>query len=126
VVVSLLLDLQPTVAGRLTTVDFKTLRFSGFSFLSARNEGHGFRFIARSEVTPDDLTIELRGVPEAPTPAFATSLRLDADQVEGIRARLTPATRVVLCCRSGLRAWRAASRLRTAGHDNVALLALGD
>lgn len=126
VVVSLLLDLQPNVAGRLITVDFKTLRFSGFSFLSARNDGRGFRFIARADVTPDDVTVELRGLQEAPTPAFATSLRLDVEHIEGVRPRVTPQTRVVLCCRTGLRAWRAASRLRAAGHENVALLATGD
>jgi rhodanese-related sulfurtransferase len=122
-VVSLLLDLQPTVAGRLTTVDFRTLRFSGFSFLSARDEGRGFRFIARSDVTPDDVTVELRGLQEAPAAAFATSVRLEVDQIETLRARVAADARVVLCCQTGLRAWRAASRLRAAGHDNLVLLA---
>ena len=126
VVMSLLLDLQPSVAGRLITVDFRTLRFSGFSFLSARDEGRGFRFLARSDVTADDVTIELRGLHEAPTPAFATSLRVDVDHIEGLRARVAADTRVVLCCRTGLRAWRAAARLRAAGHANVALLATGE
>ncbi len=126
VVVSLLLDLQPTVAGQLITVDFRTLRFSGFSFSSARDAGRGFRFIARSDVTSSDVTVELRGLQEAPTPAFATSLRFDVDRIEGVRARVAADTRVVLCCRTGLRAWRAAARLRAAGHDNVALLATGE
>ena len=34
--------------------------------------------------------------------------------------------RVVLCCRSGLRAWRAARVLRSQGHEKLALIALGD
>jgi molybdopterin/thiamine biosynthesis adenylyltransferase/rhodanese-related sulfurtransferase len=125
-VLSLLLDLTPSVAGRMTTVDFRTLRFSGFSFLSAREESDGFRFIARDQVTSNDVTVELRGEQEAPVPAFESSLRLAPDGVEGLRDRVAEDTRVVLCCRTGLRAWRAATRLRAAGHHNVALFAAGD
>jgi molybdopterin/thiamine biosynthesis adenylyltransferase len=125
-VLSLLLDLAPSVAGRVITVDFRTLRFSGFSFLSAREEAGGFRFIAREEVRPDDVTVELRGEQEAPVPAFASSLRVLPDGVEALRDRVASDTRVVLCCRTGLRAWRAAARLRAAGHCNVALFAAGD
>jgi rhodanese-related sulfurtransferase len=33
---------------------------------------------------------------------------------------------VVLCCRSGVRAWRAARALQRHGYDNLALLALGE
>ena len=125
-VLSLLLDLTPSVAGRVTTVDFRTLRFSGFSFLSAREEADGFRFIARDQVTSSDVTVELRGEQEAPVPAFESSLRLAPDSVEELRDRVAEDTRVVLCCRTGLRAWRAATRLRAAGHHNVALFAAGD
>ena len=34
--------------------------------------------------------------------------------------------RGVLCCRSGLRAWRAARARRNQGHEKLALIALGD
>ena len=125
-VLSLLLDLAPSVAGRVITVDFRTLRFSGFSFLSAREEGEGFRFIARAEVTSSDVTVELRGEQEAPVPAFSSSLRVAPEGVEDLRDRIGNDTRVVLCCRTGLRAWRAATRLRAVGHHNVALFAAGD
>jgi molybdopterin/thiamine biosynthesis adenylyltransferase/rhodanese-related sulfurtransferase len=125
-VLSLLLGLKPSVSGRMTTVDFRTLRFSGFSFLSAREEGEGFRFIARAEVTASDVTVELRGEQEAPVPAFASSSRLAPERVESVLERIADGTRVVLCCRTGLRAWRAAARLKTAGHHNLALFAAGD
>jgi sulfur-carrier protein adenylyltransferase/sulfurtransferase len=36
------------------------------------------------------------------------------------------AARVVVCCRSGVRAWRAARALQAQGHANVALIALGE
>lgn len=125
-VLSLLLGLAPSVAGRVITVDFRTLRFSGFSFLSAREGSEGLKFIARGDVTSSDVTVELRGEQEAPVPAFASSLRLATDAVESLRDRVTGETRIVLCCRTGLRAWRAANRLRAAGHRNVALFAAGD
>jgi molybdopterin/thiamine biosynthesis adenylyltransferase len=125
-VLSLILGLTPSVAGRMVTVDFKTLRFSGFSFLSAREERDGFRFLARTDVTPNDITVELRGEQEAPVPAFASSLRLAPECVETLRTSVSGEARIVLCCRTGLRAWRAAARLRAAGHHNVALFAAGD
>ena len=125
-VLSLLLDLAPSVSGRMTTVDFRSLRFSGFSFLAAREEREGFHFIARGDVTSGDITIELRDEQEAPVPAFASSLRLPPERIESLRDRVTDDVRVVLCCRTGLRAWRAGSRLRAAGHHNVALFAAGD
>lgn len=125
IVLSLLLGLKPDVAGRLVAVDFRSLRFSGFSFLSAQDDGRGFRFISRGDVAEGDITVDLRGVQEAPTPAFTSSLRVSVEQIESITRELAESTRIVLCCRTGLRAWRAASRLRAAGHDNVALLAIG-
>ncbi len=125
-VLSLLLELSPSVAGRMVTVDFRSLRFSGFSFLSAREERDGFRFVARASVTSDDITVELRDEREAPVPAFASSVRLAPERIESLCDRVGQEARVVLCCRTGLRAWRAASRLRAAGHHNVALFAAGD
>lgn len=123
---SLLLGLEASVTGRVITVDFRTLRFSEFSFLSAREEGEGFRFVGRAAVTASDVTVELRGEQESPVPAFASSLRLAPEAVESLRERVASDTRVVLCCRTGLRAWRAATRLRAAGHQNIALFAAGD
>ena len=91
-----------TVAGRMVTVDFRTLRFSGFSFRSATDNGGGFRFVSREQVTASDITVELRGVKEAPTPAFTSSLRMEVEQVESLVNDLPSGTRVVLCCRTGL------------------------
>jgi molybdopterin/thiamine biosynthesis adenylyltransferase/rhodanese-related sulfurtransferase len=113
-------------AGQLFTMDFRTMRISSFSFRSARDEGRGFRFISPAEVDGGDIAIELRDSQEAPLPAVASSTRLRVDEVDSLIAQLSPTTRVVFCCRTGLRAWRAAARLRSAGHENVALIAAGD
>jgi sulfur-carrier protein adenylyltransferase/sulfurtransferase len=125
-VLSVILEIAPPIAGRMITVDFRSLRFSGFSFLSAHEEQNGFRFIARTDVNPTDVTVELRGEREAPVPAFPTSLRIAPEHIEGLRNRIADDARVVLCCRTGLRAWRAAARLRAAGHRHVALFAAGE
>jgi len=125
-VLSLILDLKPSVAGRLISVDLRTLRFSEFSFLGAREEAGGFRFISPAEVTEEDVAVELRPVDEAPIPAVRTSVRIPPEQVEQLRESVAASTRIVLCCRTGLRAWRAANRLRAAGHENLVLLAAGE
>jgi molybdopterin/thiamine biosynthesis adenylyltransferase/rhodanese-related sulfurtransferase len=125
VVLSLILELTPSVAGRMITGDLRTLHFSEFSFMFAQEDHRGFRFISRDDVSANDLTVELRSTQEAPVPAFASCLRADVEHIESVKEKLATDTRVVLCCRTGLRAWRAAERLRASGHDNVALFAAG-
>jgi molybdopterin/thiamine biosynthesis adenylyltransferase/rhodanese-related sulfurtransferase len=124
---AILVQLEPTVLGQLTSVDFRTLRFSGFSFAAAREpSGPALRFIAPEDVRAADLVIDLRSLTEAPVSPFPTALRISVEDIERAGLADTPASRVVLCCRSGIRAWRAAVALRRAGHDALALIALGD
>jgi molybdopterin/thiamine biosynthesis adenylyltransferase/rhodanese-related sulfurtransferase len=127
-VLSLLLDLQPGVLGQLVTVDFRTMRFGGFSFVGADEPaGATIPFIAADQVDNTDLVIDLRTLTEAPVSPIAAALRIEVDAVEGIAGeRLPRAPRVVLCCRTGVRAWRAARALQRQGHTNVALIAFGD
>lgn len=125
---SLLLDLQPGVLGQLVTVDFRTMRFGGFSFGGADEPaGAAIPFIAADQVDDTDLVIDLRTLTEAPVSPIAAAWRIEVDAVEGIAGeRLPRAPRVVLCCRTGVRAWRAARALQRRGHTNVALIAFGD
>jgi molybdopterin/thiamine biosynthesis adenylyltransferase/rhodanese-related sulfurtransferase len=128
-VLSLLLDLQPAVLGQLVTVDFKTLRFGGFSFSGAGEPAvaAAIPFIAEDQVDSTDLVIDLRTLAEAPVSPIAAALRIEVDAVEGSAGeRLPSAQRVVLCCRTGVRAWRAARALQRRGHTNVALIAFGE
>ena len=126
-VLALLLGLQPTVLGQLVTVDFRTLRFGGFSFVAAHEpNAAAMPFISAPEVADTDIVIDLRSLVEAPVSPFAAALRLDVDTVAGGQARFSRERRVVLCCRTGVRAWRAARALQSQGHPNVALIALGD
>ncbi len=124
---ALLLKLEPTVLGQLISVDFRTLRFSGFSFAATRESaGPPLRFIAPEEVGAGDLVVDLRSLTEAPTSPFPGALRIGVEDVEREGLPERSASRVVLCCRSGIRAWRAAQALRLAGHADLALIALGD
>ena len=124
---AILLKLTPTVLGQLVSVDFRTLRVSGFSFASAREPVEPpLRFIAPEEVGEADLVVDLRSLTEAPVSPFPGALRIDVEEVERGGLPDSSGARVVLCCRSGVRAWRAALALRQAGRVDLALVALGD
>lgn len=124
---AILLRLTPSVLGQIVSVDFHTLRFSGFSFASAREPTEPtLRFIAPEEVREADLVVDLRSLAEAPVSPFAGALRVGVEDVERGGLPEASAARVILCCRSGIRAWRAAEALRREGHADLALIALGD
>ncbi len=124
---AILLELTPTALGQLVSVDFRTLRFSGFSFAAAREPpAPALRFIAPEEVRAADLVIDLRSLAEAAVSPFPGALRIAVEAVETAGLPDTSACRVVLCCRSGIRAWRAAQALHRTGRSDLALIALGD
>jgi sulfur-carrier protein adenylyltransferase/sulfurtransferase len=127
-ILSLLLELKPGVLGQLATVDFQTLRVGGFSFAGAREpSGVVLPFIAADQVESADLVIDLRTLVEAPVSPIAAALRIDVNAVErGAAKELPPAPRTVLCCRTGVRAWRAARALQRQGRQNLALIAFGE
>ncbi len=124
---ALLLDLRPPVLGRLVSVDFQSLRFGGFSFAGAsESAAAALSFIDPTQVRPSDVVIDLRSLEEAPVSAFPGALRIEVDALEGAPPALPAQARIVLCCRSGIRAWRAARSLQARGHADVALVALGE
>jgi molybdopterin/thiamine biosynthesis adenylyltransferase/rhodanese-related sulfurtransferase len=121
----LLLGIEPSPLGQLITVDFKTLRFGGFSFQRAREPQGILPFIAPADVAGEDLVIDLRGLDEAPVSPIPGALRLKVDEIERTPQQIPKGPRVVLCCRTGVRAWRAARALQGQGHSRLALVAFG-
>ena len=120
----LLLELNPSPAGQMLTVDLATLHINRFSFRDAREPtDFAIPFVGKEELTQDDTVIELRAVEEAPKPVTAQALRLSAEALDHWRPADT--NRVVFCCKTGLRAWRAAKKLHMWGHHEIALLAAG-
>lgn len=115
-----ILNIAPSPLGLMIRMG-ADLRLSQFRFDRAE-ETPGPRFVARAELRPDDLLIDLRPEDEAPTPASPTALRMPSYGTEGPLP--PPGGRVVIACRSGLRAWRAALKLNERWSGEVALLAL--
>jgi len=115
------------VLGRLLSIDFHTLHVGGFGFGGAAEPaGESLVFIAPAQVNAADIVIDLRSLAEAPVSPFAAALRVAVETVEQAQLALPRGPRIVLCCRSGVRAWRAARALQRQGHVSLALVALGE
>jgi len=127
-VVALILEIQPSVLGELVSIDFARLRFGGFSFKTAREPAQAalLPFIAVAEVSDADIVVDLRSLAEAPDSPFAAALRMGVDAAESGQVHFPRESRIVLCCRTGARAWRAARALQRQGYSNVALIAFGE
>ncbi len=107
-----LLGLAPSPLGQLVTLG-PGLRWGGFRFDTAPEPAGGLRFIAASQIAPGDLVVDLRD--EAAQTVTPDALRALPGQL--------PPGRLVIACRSGLRAWRAAQPL---SHPDIVLLVTGD
>ncbi|MBY6058274.1 HesA/MoeB/ThiF family protein [Leisingera daeponensis] len=119
-----LLRHQPSPLGQLFVFRLEELQVSSFRFDGAEEPEDALPFIAASHISDRDTVIELRDADEAPQPAMPQARRISRTDLPA--AKLPRDTRIVLCCRSGLRAWGAAQDLRQAGFGDLALLAAGD
>lgn len=125
---SLLLGLSPSVAGRLVTVELRRLHFGGFSFLGASEPPSLWsRFIDVGALDENDIVVDLREASEAPVTVSAGAIRRTTESLLHVDRdpQLPRERRIVLCCRTGLRSWRAARALARQGYDKLALVALG-
>ncbi len=120
---SILLGLSPSPLGQLVTVDARSFRLGGFRFDRAPEPDASFPFVGQGGLAAADCVIDLRGTDEAPVAVMPGALRLAP---EALSDWVPPsARRIVLCCRSGVRAWAAARSLRARGCGPLALLATG-
>ncbi|GHC51295.1 HesA/MoeB/ThiF family protein [Neogemmobacter tilapiae] len=97
-----ILRLAPSPIGRMLTLDFATARFDSFRFDEAPEPERSIPFIGPRSRRSGDMFIDLR---------------------HQTLPHILPKARLILACRSGLRAWRMAETL---SHPDIALLALGD
>ena len=118
---SVLLDLSPSPLGQMVRFDAARWHLGGFRFDGAPEPDDPLPFIAPAQTGPGDLLVDLRG--EAPVAFAPGALRLE---VEDIAAWRPPEStrRVVLACRTGLRAQTAARALRHHWPGRIALMAL--
>jgi len=123
---AILLATHPAALGQMMNIDMATYRSSSFRFDTAPEPQNPLRFIAPTEITKQDFVVELRGKDEAPIPVTPDAHRhVVADfTIDGPRPVDHP--RTVLTCRSGLRAWTAATRLQSYNDTEIVLVAMGD
>lgn len=116
---SVLIGLEPSPLGRIVTLDMASWRFGGFDFHEAA-EANGFGFVAASQIDGEDTVIDVR-------PAGSVQVLPQAQVVApgDLADWPIPPGRVVLCCSTGLRAWRGAQVLAARGATALALLADG-
>ena len=116
---SVLLNLAPSPVGRLVSLDAATWRMGGFRFDTAPEPDRPLPFIARSQIAPTDLLIDLR----TEAPPFAPAAHHIPP--EAIATLHPPAgARVVLACATGLRAHSAGQTLSARWPGEIALLSL--
>lgn len=120
--IQVLIGAKPSPMGQMTTIDLVRYRFGGFDFHAAPEPTIHFPFIAKLDVDENDLVVELRSTEEAMSPVVSWAVR-GLSELEANPNNLHQ-RRVVLCCKSGLRAWRAANELQAQGFKRLALLAL--
>jgi molybdopterin/thiamine biosynthesis adenylyltransferase len=120
---SILLGLEPSPLGQMVT--YEAGRFGGFRFDKAPEPAATLGFIALSQVAPGDYVVDLRAADEGPL-ATPDALRLPVEAFGPDGPTPAPGQRAVLCCRSGLRSWRAARRLESVWDGEIQLVALGD
>lgn len=120
-VLSLLLGLSPSPVGRLFRWDGRD--FASFDFHDAPEPATAWPLLDPSQLTDDDVVVDLRGFDEAPCSPVRRALRATNDTLPMLWPQLAAAPRVVLACRSGLRAARAAAWLQQRGCARLALIA---
>lgn len=120
---SVLLDLSPSPLGQMLVWDAARWRMVDFRFDDAPEPAAPLPFIAASAIRPGDLVIDLRS--EAPKPFRADALHMSSDALPDLG--VAPGTeRVVLACRTGLRAHNCAVALRARWQGDIALLGVPD
>lgn len=124
-VLQLILAIAPSPLGRLLSFDASRLAFGGFRFDGAREPEWPLQFIDADRVVAQDVVVDLRSVEEAPVSPLNAALRFTPERIDAFATEHPPSRqRIVLCCHSGLRAWRVARHLQARGYASLALVAL--
>ncbi len=121
-----LAGLAPSPLGQVLTFDMQGFRSGGFRFDGAPEPTPDLRFIAPGQIAPGDYVVDLRGQDEAPLPVSPQAQRLSVADFARPGHLPGPDQRAVFACRSGLRAWQAATHLRAHWPGEIALVAAGD
>ncbi len=125
--IATLTNMSPSPLGLMLSIDLKNYMFRNFRFDKAQEpESAPFPFISIAALQDDDILIELRDEKEAPDSIRANALRYQVADFEKGKVHLPHDKRIVFCCRSGVRSWRAALFHRRHFNGPIALIAAGD
>jgi molybdopterin/thiamine biosynthesis adenylyltransferase len=119
------LALMQSPLGRIVTFDAADFRFGGFRFDAAPEPADAPGFVAGADLRATDFIVDLREAHEAPL-AHPGARRLRVEALGAGGPVPDKGQRAVLCCRSGLRSWQAAARLRRVWPGEIVLAALHD
>ncbi len=121
-----LIGQSPSALGQLLSFDMQSFRTTGFRFDAAPDPTPDLTFIATTHITTSDFVVELRDANETSVPITATALRLSLAEFTTQQLSPAPRQRAVFACRTGLRAWQAATHLRSYWGGEITLIATGD
>jgi molybdopterin/thiamine biosynthesis adenylyltransferase/rhodanese-related sulfurtransferase len=121
-----LIGQTPSPLGQLMTFDMASMRASSFRFDNAPEPLADFTFISSTDIKPADFVIDLREVSEVDTLVTATAQRINVSEFTTQQLTPAPDQRAVFTCRSGLRAWQAATHLRSYWTGEITLIAMGN
>ncbi|MDO5704204.1 MAG: HesA/MoeB/ThiF family protein [Paracoccus sp. (in: a-proteobacteria)] len=119
---AVLTGMTPSPLGQLVRWNMRGFRTTSFRFDAAPEPAQAHRFVARADLRPDDVIVDLRDEAEAPQ-TIPHAIRRPVQAIGPDFPRPAADQRAVFACRSGLRAWRAADRLRPHWPGEIALLA---
>ncbi len=122
-VIFYLLKINNTI-GQLYILNTENFRVSKFDFLDAKEPKKSFKFLSKNKIKNDDLVYDLRD--EMKTDNLVTSNAFRCSLEEYIKEVNIPSkrhNRVVFCCKTGLRAWKAAKKLEMKWQGEIYLLA---
>lgn len=114
---------DPSPLGQVMQVNMGTLTTSSFRFDDAPEPQTLLRFISKSMIPRQAQVVDLRPGSEAPELATGTAQRILPEDL--CSADLDPQRPLVLCCATGVRAWRAAKQLQSRGFSQISIFAAG-
>ncbi|MCG8480632.1 MAG: ThiF family adenylyltransferase, partial [Spirochaetales bacterium] len=117
---AVLLGTTPSPLGQLVRCDGRRWRMTSFRFDNAPEPARPLVFIAESDLTASDTVVDLRT--EAAQPFSRRALHMDRSEVGKLAN--TEHSRIVLACRTGLRAHGAGRDLQRMWRGKIAILAL--
>lgn len=127
---AVLLGQQPSPLGLMISVDFSTYEFRRFRFDHAPEPEHiDYPFIGGERITPDDCVIDLRNADENHHLCAPHATRVSADSLTQwlcVHPARFAEQRLILACRSGLRAWRAADAVHAHWSGAIHLWAISE